>query len=554
MKRYLYLLAAALLGVSCGFLEEDPNGRLPVDVFFGSAKDIDAALTSLYHVVATSQQSNNYIGTNFLNGDDISTHPASNKQSLREFDQYNVADNNAWMQTLWEQRFKVIRAANHIINNAGKAPEANAEEIAQAIAQAHYWRAFSYFYLVTTWGAVPMMLKDELDFNAPLMPVEDIYEQILNDLTIAERDCPVNYSKSPYFQNGVNVAVSQGAVKATMAYVYMCMAGWPMNKTEYYRLAAEKAWEVIDGAEKGTYYYQLLPSFSDIHSIAHNRNNIELLLGIYYNRDRNSNASPATDCLLEMNGGWGDTQGEIKFWVEFPEGPRKDATYFPQILLKNKTEEEGEEQDKNDDEEESTKESDWELRDWWYCPLDKNGNETREVVAPVFMKTAEGTVQGQEFDYTDTNGCIAYGEKTIQIIRLSQVYCWYAEAVGRTGTLDKTEAVKRLRMVAERGWLPEKMPNFDSMSHEGLAEAAYNEHGWEVAGYYWSGFATRSRDMFRMYRYKDHFEYRKENPEIKVAEGVYRKEVVPVTGTWDDSKMYAPYPYMDSAVNPNMGV
>lgn len=61
-----------------------------------------------------------------------------------------------------------------------------------------------------------------------------------------------------------------------------------------------------------------------------------------------------------------------------------------------------------------------------------------------------------------------------------------------------------------------------------------------------------SVDWFRMYRYKDHFEYRVENPLIEVADGVLRKEVVPVTGVWDDSKMYAPYPYTDSAVNPSM--
>ncbi len=66
-----------------------------------------------------------------------------------------------------------------------------------------------------------------------------------------------------------------------------------------------------------------------------------------------------------------------------------------------------------------------------------------------------------------------------------------------------------------------------TMSPEELAEAAYNEHGWEMAGYYWGGIASRARDMFRMYRYKDHFEYRKENPEIEVAPGVKRKEIVP---------------------------
>ena len=80
MKRFFYIIFATTLAVtSCDFLEEDPKGKLPSDGFFSNAQDLDASLNSLYYIVATSQQSNNFIGTNFLSGDDISTHPASNK-------------------------------------------------------------------------------------------------------------------------------------------------------------------------------------------------------------------------------------------------------------------------------------------------------------------------------------------------------------------------------------------------------------------------------------------------------------------------------------------
>ena len=91
-----------------------------------------------------------------------------------------------------------------------------------------------------------------------------------------------------------------------------------------------------------------------------------------------------------------------------------------------------------------------------------------------------------------------------------------------------------------------------SMSDEELAEAAYNEHGWEVGGYYWANIATRARDMFRMNRLKDHFEYRKNNPQVEVAPGIFVCESIPVTGVWDDSKMYFPYPARDVANNPNL--
>ena len=427
---------------------------------------------------------------------------------------------------MWEQRFKVIKAANFIINNAERTPEVSKEDIKVAIAQAHYWRAYSYFYLVTTWGRVPIMLKEEIDYNAPLKTEEEVYELILSDLKIAETGCPAMYTKEPYARNGMNIAVSEGAVKATMAYVYMCMAGWPLNKgVEYYKLAAAKAKEVIDGADNGTYYYKLLPEYSQVYSWEYNNKNTELLLGIYYNRDAMGQAAPLTDFLQDMKqAGWGDTNGEIKFWKNFPEGPRKDATYFPKIML-----------------------SDGKLYDWWY----DTDPASREVVAPVFMKTAEGAVRGTEFDYTNPTVVNASGEKTFQLLRLSQVYCWYAEATGRAGEIND-QAVKVLNEVRNRADGEETDKYTTDMSPDKLAEAAYDEHGWEMAGYYWGGIASRARDMFRMYRYKDHFESRKLNKPIEVAHDVFRKEAVAVTGTWDDSKMYVPYPYEDVILNPNL--
>ncbi len=429
------------------------------------------------------------------------------------------------MDELWTRRWEVVKAANFIIENAGRTP-VEKEYVDATLGQAYYWRAYSYYYLVTTWGRVPMVVKDEVEYNMPLAEVEDIYALIVDDLKKAETMLPDNYTNEPYARNGVNIAVNNAAAKATLSYVYMTMAGWPLNLgVEYYKLAAQKAKEVIDGVEDGTWNYRLLDEYKDVYSMKWNENNPEVLLGVYYNRDRTAQMIPLTDFLLDMKqGGWGDTNGEIKFWKEFPEGPRKDATYFPKIML-----------------------ADGELHDWWY----DTDPPSREVVAPVFMKTAESSARGMEFDYTDPTPLSANGEKNVQIIRLSQVYCWYAEAIGRSGKVT-AKAVEMLNRVRNRADGEASNIYSTSMTPEQLAEAGYNEHGWEIAGYYWAGLASRARDMFRMYRYKEHFEFRKENPEIEVAPGIFRKEAVAVSGTWDDSRMYSPYPYEDAILNPNL--
>jgi hypothetical protein len=168
------------------------------------------------------------------------------------------------------------------------------------------------------------------------------------------------------------------------------------------------------------------------------------------------------------------------------------------------------------------------------------------------MKSVEGAARGTDFYYGDASPIAMGGEKTHQIIRLSEVYCWYAEAVGRSGQGDKAKAVEVLNKVRNRADGISSNIYTAGMSNGDLAEAAYNEHGWEIAGYYWGNIAQRYLDMFRMYRVKGHFEYRTLTPELEVAPGIFRKEAVPVTGTWDDSKMYAPYPFSDSSLNSNL--
>ena len=527
------LVLLALWMVSCeDLLTEDPKGQLAVVNFFNSKGDLDQALNAMYSILANEMYANNAVGFDAVAGDDITTHPASNKQPIREVDTYNISNNNSWADELWNKRWRVVKAANFIIDNAGRTPTSQ-EEIDIAIGQAYYWRAYSYFYFVMTWGKVPMVVKDEIDYNMPLASIPEVYDLIVSDLKKAETMVPVNYTKEPYARNGVNIAVGRAAVKATLSYVYMAMAGWPLNKgTEYYKLAADKAKEVIDGVKNNIYSNSLLPEYKDVYSLKWNNKNPEVLLGIFYNRAGTITNATVCDFLADMayGGGWGDTNGEIKFWKNFPDGPRKEATYFPKIILMA---------DAND--------GNPVPRDWWY----DDPNAPRTVVAPCFMKKVERAGE-DEFDCTNPAAINQDGEKMHQVIRLSEVYCWYAEAVGRSGQGDKTLAVNVLNEVRNRadGTMSNRYDT--NMSYDDLAEAGYNEHGWEIAGYYWANIATRARDMFRMNRIKDHFEFRKENPLIEVAEGVFRKEAVPVTGVWNDSKMYFPYPANDVAINPNL--
>ena len=89
------------------FLTEDPKGQMVVDNFFQTKGDLDKSLNAMYGILANAMYANNAIGFDAVRGDDISTHPASNKQPFREVDSYDVSDNNTCVDELLTRRLVV---------------------------------------------------------------------------------------------------------------------------------------------------------------------------------------------------------------------------------------------------------------------------------------------------------------------------------------------------------------------------------------------------------------------------------------------------------------
>jgi hypothetical protein len=153
-----------------------------------------------------------------------------------------------------------------------------------------------------------------------------------------------------------------------------------------------------------------------------------------------------------------------------------------------------------------------------------------------------------------------------QLVRLAEVYLFYAEAVGRAGQTN-ARAIELLNKVRNRadGYgpvavRPEGQNVYPAgMSADELAEAAYKEHGWEIAGWYWGAIAPRANDMQRMDRLKDHFNKRKADPEYvfidpDTGEQIRVREQFGVEGDWHQSKMFAPYPAEEVERNPILGI
>lgn len=542
------LVATTLVSTSCSdFLTEDPKGQLTPSNFFVSQDALDASVYSLYAKVNGTQTYTNMMYPQWQ-GDDMTANPGSNKQAVAELDGFSANNNNKGVQDAWSKHYTVIKAANLILNNAGDTPVSETE-VNIALGQAHFWRAYAYYYMVRIFGPLPFVkTADELSNDIQLSSVEDVYKLIVDDLKAAEGMLPTSYSTAPRNHDGVDAYVTKQAVQATLSAVYMSMAGYPLNKgAEYYALAAAKANEVID--KEAQYGFYLDSEWSHVYSMGHNYNK-ETVLGIDY--------SPvvdwATDSQLSScnrfeslgDAGLGDSWGEIAFWKRFPEGPRKNAVYAPKITF----------QDANY---RITK-----AVDWW--ELDNDGKPVVSEYHPMFTIfttncDAGGAELAQPYDYTQPNYTGMCNGHRHRVIRYSEVLLWYAESAARAGESDLNLAKQCLKRVRQRAVTDYEsvalsdgsVVKIDDMNASQLAEACYMEHGWEVAGY-WVAMVTRRSDEFRMNELKKNFDYRVANPEIEVAPGFKAKESVTVVkSTWaGDNSIYIPYPDTEVEKNPNL--
>ena len=556
-KKILFgcLFAASVLTTttSCSdFLDEDPKGQMSEANVFKSQADLDASIHTIYEKLNQTQSWTNPMYPQWQ-GDDMTANPSSNKQAVAALDVFSSDGENKGVKDAWSQHFALIKACNWVIENASKTPTSQ-EEINIALGNAHFWRAYAYFYMVRIFGPLPMVVTtDPSATNVAPSSVEEIYNLIVEDLKKAEGWLPTSYSQAPRNHDGVDAWVTKQATQATLTAVYMAMAGYPLNKgKEYYALAAAKAKEVIDA--NGTYGFYNDPVWNHVYSMGHNYNK-ETILGIDNNWNSGSwdHDSELTSCCRFEglgDGGWGDAWGEIAFWKRYPEGPRKDAVYAPKITFQKDAT--------------ITK-----VCNWW--DLDAEGKPVVEAYHPMFAiytVNCDGDNLAKEkfapYNYLEPNYTNMTNGRRHRLIRYAELLLWYAESAARSGG-DLAKAKEYLREVRKRAVNDvENVTLSDgtkvaiaNMTADQLAEACYIEHGWEVAGQ-WTQMVTRRADEFRMNELKKNFDYRVANKPVVVAvengKEYTAKESVPVVkSTWaGDESIYCPYPTTEVEKNPNL--
>jgi len=273
------LLVFSILAISLStcknLLVEDPKDQVFIENFFKTENDAIAAVNSIYAVLNSTSFAPTFGGAfhssywvmSGLASDEMENRLAGSIE-LDELDQFRHKPVNGTVRDFWINGYKGISNANFAI--AGIQDMKMDEKLkSRLIGEARFLRGLLYFDLVRLFGDIPLMLS----ITDPVYPKKAvntaIYEQIILDLSFAEKNLPTSYLAN----NGKGRATS-GAAKGLLAKVFLTQKN--------YAKAISYCKDIITSGQ-----YSLWADFKDAFKIP-NTNGKEALFSVGFGTGNNS--------------------------------------------------------------------------------------------------------------------------------------------------------------------------------------------------------------------------------------------------------------------------
>ncbi|MDT7827637.1 RagB/SusD family nutrient uptake outer membrane protein [Pricia sp. S334] len=433
-------LSMLLIGtVGCSdFLDEEDPSNLQPESFYTTATHAQAAIAAVYADARFVGDGAGIFSSNWqllMAPTGTTTTETAQNSDLNNLYSLSYDDNNLHVRNWWGGIYEVIANANLVLENVPGIDMEEAEKN-RILGEAKFLRAWAYFYAVRLWGDVPLITQPQSatseDFFPERAPQQEVYAQILTDLTEAEN------AGLPWTDESGRV--SEAAVKTLLAKVYLTMAGNPLNETARYADAAAKAKEVIDNA--GT--IRLFETYGQLHDESFN-NMGEHIFSLQYND------------LVAAN-----PMGNMypNFQPVTYRGPSGTGSTIPDIDFYNSYD--------DDDLRKENREG------WFYTSYYEDGSgELFDLGKPYIFKYFNRAANG-------TQGVpgTAKDNLNLMIFRYAEVLLIYAEASNEVGgpTQEAWEALKAIR---DRATLD--TPALGTFDQQSFREAVWTERWHELA-------------------------------------------------------------------------
>lgn len=272
---------ANLIGFTAcnSFLDEDPKSSLTSSAYYKTESQAWGNVNYLYRTGAPTRLTNAgsaYIGpfasvlgqltgyfTNSYEGQEIVC-----QYSRLLTRQDNTMTVSVAIDGVWDACYKAINVANGAITHIPSI-QMSESDIAKLVAEAKFFRAFNYFYLVKTFGAIPMYTtpyESMENLYLERTPVEKVYELIESDLKEA-----VNVLPALMFANNghritkyvaammlTNVYMQQGKYADAATYAKIVIDS-PHKLTKNENMGLESAYNILrskDDLDESVYAYE----------------------------------------------------------------------------------------------------------------------------------------------------------------------------------------------------------------------------------------------------------------------------------------------------------
>lgn len=274
--KYITLgIVISLLAASCSDHLEVYNPSSITDDFYNTKEGQEALVVDIYSkyrdVFNTGELQ--YYGTDLYMA--ITESP-----NERMFNGYDASFNSTAgvVGPYWSNLYKIVQETNILLSRSSLDTEGMTESDFKALkAQGTFLRALAYYYLVETFGDVPLYTTEQTSIisEATRTAESEVYNFIITDL-----ETVVDFLDWSSFEPGL---VNKAAVLQLLGKLHLTRAYKEYAQASDFADAAAYFDQIIDESDG---VYHLLDNYGDVYD-EENQNNSEVIWAIQYGLDKN---------------------------------------------------------------------------------------------------------------------------------------------------------------------------------------------------------------------------------------------------------------------------
>jgi len=255
MKKHIMILGFLALTLGFSACEEKldiaQHGVTGVDNYYQTDDDANEAISTVYYQWAQLEYTFNYM-TNFPS-DDVYAGGKNRGANIpiEGLADFTYDENNTQLTNFFTYLYRIVYRCNVILDNFTE-PSTSVQK--QVVAEAHFFRAWTYFYLTALWGTPPIAdhVLQPSEYVQPNATREALWAFIEGDLNAAISSGALAQKSNA---NDVQVRITQTAAQSFLGKVYVWEEKWSDART------------ILDGVINSGKYDLFKGNYGDIMEI-----------------------------------------------------------------------------------------------------------------------------------------------------------------------------------------------------------------------------------------------------------------------------------------------